>query len=48
MKSAPRRFAALCVALVSMLVLSACTLPFMPPPTAKPTTKPNSNATTDQ
>ncbi|WP_405474658.1 alpha/beta hydrolase [Paenarthrobacter ilicis] len=38
MKSAPRRFAALCVALVSMLVLSACTLPFMPPPTAKPST----------
>jgi len=38
MKSAPRRFAALCVALASLLVLSACTLPFMPTPTAKPST----------
>ncbi|WP_420180199.1 alpha/beta hydrolase [Paenarthrobacter sp. TA1.8] len=35
----PRRgFAALCVALASMLVLSACTLPFLPTPTAKPST----------
>ncbi|UOD82042.1 alpha/beta hydrolase [Paenarthrobacter ureafaciens] len=38
MKSAPRRFAAFCLAMVSMLVLSACSLPFLPAPTAKPST----------
>ncbi|MFE4194589.1 alpha/beta hydrolase [Paenarthrobacter sp. NPDC056912] len=37
-RSARRGFAALCVALASMLVLSACSLPFLPTPTAKPTT----------
>ncbi|MFJ4209128.1 alpha/beta hydrolase [Paenarthrobacter sp. NPDC089675] len=40
MKSArPRQgLAALCLAVVSMLVLSACSLPFLPAPTAKPST----------
>ncbi|MFK0008394.1 alpha/beta hydrolase [Paenarthrobacter sp. NPDC090520] len=40
MKSARRRrgLAALCLTLVSLLVLSACSLPFMPTPTAKPST----------
>ncbi|QOT21500.1 alpha/beta hydrolase [Paenarthrobacter sp. YJN-D] len=33
-----RGFAAMCVALASMLVLSACTVPFLPAPTAKPST----------
>lgn len=33
-----RGFAALCLAIASMLVLSACSLPFLPQPTAKPTT----------
>ena len=33
-----RVLAALCLALASMLVLSACSLPFLPTPTAKPTT----------
>ncbi|MFJ5957658.1 alpha/beta hydrolase [Paenarthrobacter sp. NPDC092416] len=38
--SGPRRrgFAALCVVVVSALVLTACSLPFLPSPTAKPTT----------
>ncbi|WP_347109793.1 alpha/beta hydrolase [Paenarthrobacter sp. S56] len=39
MTSARRRgLAALCLAFVSMLVLSACSLPFLPSPTAKPST----------
>ncbi|GGJ30575.1 alpha/beta hydrolase [Paenarthrobacter histidinolovorans] len=33
-----RGFAAMCVALASLLVLSACTVPFLPAPTAKPST----------
>jgi pimeloyl-ACP methyl ester carboxylesterase len=33
-----RGFAAICVALASLLVLSACTVPFLPPPTAQPST----------
>ncbi|MGO4248143.1 alpha/beta hydrolase [Micrococcaceae bacterium Sec5.1] len=33
-----RGFAALCLALASVLVLSACSLPFLPTPTAKPST----------
>ncbi|MBU8864706.1 MULTISPECIES: alpha/beta hydrolase [Paenarthrobacter] len=38
-RSARRRgFAALCLALASLLVLSACSLPFLPTPTAKPST----------
>ncbi|MFC8041427.1 alpha/beta hydrolase [Paenarthrobacter sp. NPDC057355] len=37
-RSRTRGFAAICVVLASMLVLSACTVPFLPGPTAKPST----------
>ncbi|MFJ4266286.1 alpha/beta hydrolase [Paenarthrobacter nicotinovorans] len=33
-----RAFAAMCVALAAMVVLSACTVPFLPGPSAKPST----------